>query len=306
MSEKRSTPSRRRGLGRGLSALMDEYPAPAETGGPAASGPAALPIDLLRPNPFQPRRHFDAAELEELVASVREQGVLQPILVRPVTGEGESGEQAYEIIAGERRWRAAQKAGLHEIPAVIREVDDTAALEVALIENVQRRDLSPIEEARGYRRLIDEFGHRQEEIAAAVGKSRSHIANLLRLLGLPEEVRAMLEDSRLSMGHARALIGAADPKALADRIVKEGMTVRRAETLAGEAKPAGGRRSSAKPVKDADTRALESDLSQALGLGVEITYDKGDGGRVTIHYKTLEQLDDLCQRLIHHAHSDGL
>lgn len=297
MSEQKPTPSRRRGLGRGLSALMDEYPAPAADG-TSAGGSANLPIDLLRPNPFQPRRHFDTEELEELVASIRGQGVLQPILVRPAAGAPAEGERAYEIIAGERRWRAAQKAGLHEIPALIREVDDTAALEVALIENVQRRDLSPIEEAQGYRRLIEEFGHRQDDIASAVGKSRSHIANLLRLLGLPAEVQAMLADGRLSMGHARALIGADDPKALADRIVREGMTVRRAEALAGEAKPASTRRRAGKPVKDADTRALESDLSQALGLGVEITYDKGDGGRVTIHYKTLEQLDDLCQRLL--------
>jgi len=304
MTEKRSAPSRRRGLGRGLSALMDDYPASAADGS-LAGGSANLPIDLLRPNPYQPRRSFDAAELDELVASIRGQGVLQPILVRPAGEETAGGERAYEIIAGERRWRAAQKAGLHEIPAVVREVDDTAALEVALIENVQRRDLSPIEEALGYRRLIDEFGHRQEDIASAVGKSRSHIANLLRLLGLPEEVQSMLADGRLSMGHARALIGAGDPKALADRIVRDGLTVRRAEALAGETKPASGRGRAARPVKDADTRALESDLSQALGLHVEITYDKGDGGRVTIHYKTLEQLDDLCQRLILHGHGDS-
>jgi len=302
MTEQRSTSSRRRGLGRGLSALMDDYPVPDKDSAVRGSS-ANLPIDLLRPNPYQPRRNFAPSELDELVASVREKGVLQPILVRPAKagGDSDTGETAYEIVAGERRWRAAQKAGLHEIPAVIREVDDTAALEVALIENVQRRDLSPIEEAQGYRRLIDEFGHRQEDIASAVGKSRSHIANLLRLLGLPEEVQAMLADGRLSMGHARALIGADDPQGLARRIVKDGLTVRRAETLAGEAKPESGRRRAAKPAKDADTRTLEADLSQALGLSVDVTYDKGDGGRVTIHYKTLEQLDDLCQRLIHHG-----
>jgi len=300
MTEKSpSAASRRRGLGRGLSALMDDYPAPA--GGSDSAAPASLPIDLLAPNRFQPRRRFDDAELAELVDSIREKGVLQPILVRPAEAGAASGEQSYEIVAGERRWRAAQKAGLHEIPVVVRDIDDTAALEVALIENVQRRDLSPIEEARGYRRLIDEFGHTQEEIAAGVGKSRSHIANLLRLLGLPETVQAMVDDGRLSMGHARALIGSDDPAALARRIVEEGLSVRRVEALAGESKPPakGGRRGGRRE-KDADTRALEADLSQAMGLKVELTYDAGDGGRVTIHYKTLEQLDDLCQRLIHH------
>jgi len=281
---------------------MDDYPA--ETGQAASPPPgdvSRLPIDLITANRFQPRRHFEEADLDELVASIREKGVLQPILVRPAES-AEGGGQRYEIVAGERRWRAAQKAGLHEVPAVVREVDDTAALEVALIENVQRRDLSPLEEAGGYKRLIDEFGHTQDVIAAAVGKSRSHIANLLRLLGLPKAVQTMVDGGRLSMGHARALLGADDPEALAKRVVKDGLTVRQAEALAGESKASGTGAAQKRPrkQKDADTRALESDLSQTLGLNVEITYDQGDGGRVTIHYKTLEQLDDLCQRLIHH------
>lgn len=295
-----------RGLGRGLSALMDDYPiAPLDENTEQLKSPdiTLLAIDLLVANPFQPRRHFDGEELESLAASIREKGILQPILVRP-QGAGDAGEQRYEIIAGERRWRAAQKAGLHDVPVLVRALDDLAALEVAIIENVQRQDLSPVEEALGYRRLIEEFAHRQEDVARAVGKSRSHVANLLRLLSLPEPVRQMLDDGRLSMGHARALVGAPDPLSLANMIVKDGLSVRAAEVLASlEKKPEQEKSGSPrKPAarKDADTRALEADLGRALGLSVEINHKGEAGGSVSIRYVTLEQLDDLCQRLIEH------
>lgn len=291
---------RKRGLGRGLSALMGDFPeAPADgTAGPRDIMTAQ--IAELAPNPFQPRKAFDDEALGELADSIRARGVLAPILVRPA-GEGAAAGIRWQIVAGERRWRAAQKAGLHEVPVVVRDLDDLAALEAAIVENVQRRDLSPVEEAEGYRRLIDEFGHRQEDVARAVGKSRSHVANLLRLLGLPEAVRAMLADGRLSMGHARALVGRDDADILARKIVAEGLSVREAEALVGDlrgpARAAG--RKAGKP-KDADTRALESDLANALGLGVEIRHDGEKGGAVTIRYRSLEQLDDLCQRLIQH------
>jgi len=281
---------RRRGLGRGLSALFadeQEDAAAVERLRPTRT----LPIEQLRPGKFQPRRNFDPEELKPLVESVREKGVLQPLLVRRV-----DGEESYEIIAGERRWRAAQAAKLHEVPVVVREFDDREALEVALVENVQRQDLTPLEEAEGYRRLIDEFGHTQEDLAQAVGKSRSHIANMLRLLSLPDEVKELLETRALSAGHARALIGAENPLALAKQIIEKGLTVRDAETLASEAKGKARSGAGAKNGKDADTKALEHDLSQLLGLKVTLDVH-GQGGTISIHYRTLEQLDDVLRRL---------
>jgi ParB family chromosome partitioning protein len=280
---------RRRGLGRGLSALFadeQEDTAAVERLRPART----LPVDQLQPGRFQPRRRFDPEEMGPLVDSVREKGVLQPLLVRRIE------DDRYEIIAGERRWRAAQAAKLHEVPVVVREFDDREALEVALVENVQRQDLTPLEEAEGYRRLIDEFGHTQENLAQAVGKSRSHIANMLRLLGLPEDVKQLLDSGALSAGHARTLIGAENPLALAKEIVEKGLNVRDAETLAGAAKGKG--KGAARPAngKDADTKALEHDLSQMLGLKVTLDVH-GQGGMIAIHYRTLEQLDDVLRRL---------
>ncbi len=288
---------RRRGLGRGLSALMGDFPAEAAESPVAPRDVMTVSIAALRPNRFQPRRRFDAAGLDELVQSIREVGLLQPILVRPA-GEGPDGPR-YEIVAGERRWRAAQKTGLHEVPVVVRALDDAAALEAAIIENIQRHDLSPIEEAEGYRRLIDEFGHRQEDIAGAVGKSRSHITNLLRLLGLPEPVRAMVDDGRLSMGHARALVGLDDAEGLARHILAKGLNVREAEALAAAAKAAAGApRAPRRSRKDADTQALEANLATALGMRVDIRHRGEKGGAVTVHYRSLEQLDMLCQKLL--------
>jgi ParB family chromosome partitioning protein len=280
---------RRRGLGRGLSALFadeQEDAAAVERLRPVRT----LPVEQLRPGKFQPRRNFDPEEMRPLVDSVREKGVLQPLLVRRLEGD------EYEIIAGERRWRAAQAAKLHEVPVVVRECDDREALEVALVENVQRQDLTPLEEAEGYKRLIEEFGHTQEDLAQAVGKSRSHIANMLRLLGLPDDVKQLLESGALSAGHARALIGAENPIALAKQIVEKGLNVRDAETLAGEAKGKSKGASRAANGKDADTKALEHDLSQMLGLKVTLDVH-GQGGTIAIHYRTLEQLDDVLRRL---------
>ena len=260
----------------------------------AADGPRSIPIDLVQRNPQQPRKHFDEGELNELAGSIRSHGVLQPILVRPITG-GKS-----EIVAGERRWRDAQRAGLHSIPAVIRELNEVEVLEIAIVENVQRTDLNPIEEAQGFQALIDRFGRTQEEIAEAVGKSRPHIANMLRLLKLPEDLQEMVRDGRLSAGHARAILTAPDARALAQRAVSEGLNVREVERLAQQAKDekhgprvitGGG------DGKSADTRALEQSLSNALGLDVTITEKSGTAGEVKITYKSLEQLDDVIRRL---------
>lgn len=297
-------PTRRRGLGRGLSALMADVGADIVADG-AAPGNAAntmsvrmLPIDGLHPNPNQPRRHFDADAMHDLVGSIRERGVLQPLIVRPLPDL----EKQYQIVAGERRWRAAQQVPLHEVPAIVRDLTDTEVLEIAIIENIQREDLDPIEEAQGYRQLIETFGHTQEKLASALGKSRSYIANLLRLLQLPGEVQTMLIERALTIGHARALITAADPVALAQRVVSEGMSVREAESLArvqhGPAtEEASSTKSRRKAGKDADTRVLESDLSASLGMSVVIDHRPGGEGRVTIRYKTLDQLDQLCQIL---------
>lgn len=282
----------RRGLGRGLSALLGDPEAPAEARDGA--GTREIPIELIARNPDQPRRAFGEAEIDELAASIREKGVLQPILLRPAPGK--TGE--YQLVAGERRWRAAQKAGLRAMPALIRELDDLQVLEIAIVENVQRADLNALEEALGYRALMDKFGRTQEAVAQVVGKSRPHVANALRLLNLPAEVQAMLSDGRLTAGHARALVGATDPLALAEQVVAKGLSVRETEALTRKApetrtaKPAQGRVS-----RDADTAALENDLSEALGLDVELRH-KGGAGELRIRYTTLEQLDDLCRRLM--------
>jgi len=299
--------AKRKGLGRGLSALLDDesragvaaavYPDQQKQKPAAEKTPSSgqhgqtLPIEFLIPTPLQPRRIFRDDQLKELASSIKESGMLQPILVRP----GQK-KDSYEIVAGERRWRAAQKAGLHEVPVVVREFTNQDVLQIAIIENVQREDLTPIEEAQGYSRLINDFGHKQEEVAKLVSKSRSHIANLVRLLTLPKDVIKLLDEGQLTMGHARALIGADDPSALAKQILKEGLNVRDVEALAGSKKP--GKKSAGQKaaVKDADTRALEKSLAESLGLKVDIQH-KGKGGKLVVHYKDVDQLDDVCKRL---------
>jgi ParB family chromosome partitioning protein len=282
------------GLGRGLSALLEEAAAPVDANAP---GVARLAIADVAANPHQPRRQFTNEAMAELIASVRAHGVLQPILVRPVTGG------RYEIIAGERRWRAAQAVGLHEIPAVVRALDDRMAFEIALIENIQRSDLNAIEEARGYRRLIDDFGHTQAVLAGIVGKSRSHVTNLLRLLELPESIQSMVEAGQLTMGHARALATAADPEALARRVVAEGLSVRAIEEIAaGRSKPQ-PRHALSKPAgatgsNDANADALEIQLSESLGMPVALAVATGgESGSLTIRFASLDQLDWLCAKL---------
>ncbi len=281
------------GLGRGLSALLGEMQA-IEQAQSSGRGVEPIAISALVANHRQPRRKFDEQKLAELTESVRAQGVLQPILVRP------NGDGRYEIVAGERRWRAAQAAGLHEIPVVVREIDDATGFELALVENIQRADLNPIEEAEGLRRLIGEFGHNQEQLGRLVHKSRSHIANLLRLLDLPESVRSMVIDEELTMGHARALVTAKDPERLAQEIVRQGLSVRQAEALArgdkGQQSRGKGRSEALSRTQDADIAALERQLSDSLGLKVQIVHD-GAAGRLSVNYSTLDQLDMLCQRL---------
>jgi len=280
----------RRGLGRGLSALLDEVDAADAAGAEAAraAGVSEIAVAAINANPNQPRRRFDEAELEELTASIREKGVLQPILVRPAVYAGQ-----FEIVAGERRWRAAQRNGLRTIPALVRSLSDAEVLEIAIVENVQRADLSPIEEAEGYKALIDKFGRTQAQVAEVVGKSRVHVANALRLLQLPEAVKEMVREGRLTAGHARPLIGAPDAERLAEHAADRGLTVRQVEAAA---RARSGRGASAAEGKDADTAALEHDLSEVLGLLVEIR-DRGGAGELRIRYASLEQLDDLCRRL---------
>lgn len=277
-----------------IEALFTDAPAPEPTPPPAATpgdaAPLALAIGLIDRNPSQPRKHFDEGELEELAASIRTHGVLQPILVRPMPGG------RFEIVAGERRWRAAQKAGVSAIPALVRSFSDREALEIAIIENVQRTDLNPIEEALGYQALIDRFGRTQQDIADQVGKSRPHIANILRLLSLPEDVQAMVRDGRLSAGHAKAIIGAPDPIALARLAIAGGLSVREIEKLAQRAKD-GGEAKAEKPEKDADLKAIEEKLAGLLSLAVAIAPKGEGGGEIRIAYKSAEQLDDLCRRL---------
>jgi ParB family transcriptional regulator, chromosome partitioning protein len=282
-------------LGRGLSALFGENGARV-LAGPGA--PRTVSIEAIRPSPFQPRRRFAEAELDGLVQSIREKGVIQPLLVRPVddAGEGADGEPgaAFELVAGERRWRAAQRAGLHEVPVVIRPFGDSEVLEIALVENLQREDLSPLEEAEAYSRLMQEFGRSQAELAETIGKSRSHVANTLRLLALPPPVKHQLEEGALTAGHARALLGAPDPAALAGEVVRRGLNVRATEMLV--------RRRTTRPEprqrrpRDADTLALEREVGAALGLRVALA-PKGRGGSLTLHYASLDQLDRILKLL---------
>jgi len=277
-------------LGRGLSALLGGEETPADLG-PQRS----MAIDLLHPGRYQPRGRFAPDELQALAQSVKENGILQPILVRP--HDRLAGH--FEIVAGERRWRAAQLAQLHEVPIILRSLDDRSTLEIALIENVQREDLTPLEEAEGYARLMSEFDYTQETLAERIGKSRPAIANLLRLRALPEAVRNMISEGKLSVGHARALIGASDPIALANEIVAKDLSVRQAEALAKKQKPETAKKkasASSGSEKDADTRALERDLSLKLGLKVEVQFD-GKGGRLVLHYTSLDQLDGVIEKL---------
>jgi len=286
--------TKRQGLGRGLSALLGEDSEDYASLDRARSS-KEVPIESLRPNPYQPRRRFDSAELESLVASVREKGILQPILVRRMDGDDGDADQ-FEIIAGERRWRAAQEAQLHRVPVVIKVLDDTETLEVALVENLQRQDLSPLEEAQGYSRLMEEFGHTQERLAQVIGKSRSHLANMLRLMALPDEVKDMLDDGRLTAGHGRAILAAENQVAVARRIVKQGLSVRETERIAQGSQSKAPRQ---KPAKNADTIALEKDISNSLGLPIDIRHKGERGGEVKVAYKSLEQLDEVCRRLAH-------
>ena len=291
-----NTPKRQRGLGRGLSALMADIDQTVGDSGPInpeRRNELLVPIEAIHPNPDQPRRHFDADDLNDLAGSIRSKGIIQPLVVRahPV----KAGE--YQIVAGERRWRASQLAQLHELPIVVREFSDLDVLEIAIIENIQRADLNPIEEAIGYRQLMDKFGHTQEQMAEALGKSRPHIANVLRLLALPEDVQALVISGSLSSGHARALITAPNASELARLVVARGLSVRQTEKLVKEPK-APSKERLPKIAKDADTRALEGDLSAALRMAVSIAHSPGqEGGAITIRYKNLEQLDELCRHL---------
>jgi ParB family transcriptional regulator, chromosome partitioning protein len=280
-------------LGRGLAALIGDMAA--ETSVDRPRGQRRLPTAALRPSPRNPRRAFPDAELDELVASLRERGIIQPIVARPVQGAAD----VFEIIAGERRWRAAQRAGLHEVPVVIIEANDAEALQLAIIENVQRADLNPLEEAEGYRALIEEFGNSQDEIAKIVGKSRSHVANTLRLLKLPETIKAYIHAGKLFAGHARMLIGQPGAERLAEEIVARGLNVRQVESLARETGERGGKsraRAVRRAAKNANLVALEKRISDALGLAVSINEAKR-GGVLTIRYRSLDQLDDVLRRL---------
>lgn len=281
--------AQKRRLGRGLAALIGDDVI--EAASPEESrGLRHLPIELLHSNPNNPRKQFKEEELEDLSKSIREKGLLQPIVVRQ-RADGE-----YEIVAGERRWRASQRAGLHELPVLIRDLSDGETLEIALIENIQRSDLNPLEEARAYGQLLEQFSYTQQQLADSVGKSRSHIANTLRLLTLPESVRSYIEDGKLTAGHARTLVATDSPADLANKIISLGLSVREAETLT-RSNPAMSTRK-AKAAKDADTRALEKQLADAMGLRVEIKAQGREGGTLLIKYKTLDQLDGITHRLM--------
>jgi ParB family chromosome partitioning protein len=291
---------KKRNLGRGLSSLLGDDEPAADLGElDKLRSSKTVPVEFVKPGKFQPRHNFDDERFQELVDSVRAKGILQPILVRRHPDD----RNAYEIIAGERRWRAAQMAQLHEVPVIIREFSDKEALEVALVENLQRQDLSAIEEAEGYKRLMEEFQHTQEDLAKVVGKSRSHVANTLRLLTLPALVRTLVEEGTLSAGHARALLGSPIAEELAEKVVAKGLSVRQTEKLAqaeggkaARAPASGGGKVRDDEHKDPDTLALERDLSNLLGLKVSIKFN-GEGGELVIHYRTLEQLDDVLHRL---------
>jgi len=302
ISEKPKSAKRPHGLGRGLSALLgdvarEEPVTPTAEVTPSSKAVQSIEVALIQPHPEQPRRHFDEGALQELAESIAKRGVIQPIIVRPQGG-------GFQIVAGERRWRAAQRAQLHRIPAIVRDFDEAETLEIALIENIQREDLNPIEEAEAYRKLIGEFHHSQEALARLVGKSRSHVANLMRLLDLPAPVQRAVVEQRLSMGHARALIGAPDCEQLAQTVEQKGLSVRDTEQMVRRAKtgadaPAQRRAGSSHGGRDPDIVALEQHLADILGLKVEIIHsdDKAGAGQLALRYSTLDQLDMLCQRL---------
>src|SRR4051812_2498056 len=279
------TPDRPRGLGRGLSALIGDEVAAVKGEPVARKDTRTLPVAFLQPGKYQPRKTFDDQPLADLAASIKEKGVLSPILVRPI------GADRYEIVAGERRWRAAQLAHLHDVPVVVRELPDDQALEIAIIENVQRADLNALEEAAAYEELIAKFGRTQEDVAREVGKSRSHVANTIRLLKLPEQVKAWVREGKLTAGHARTLLGAPDPEARARELIEGAMTVRQAEQRSPHRKPVG------KGAKDPNVADLEASISNHLGLKVQIIHHGDKGGEMRISYKSLEQLDELTRRL---------
>lgn len=300
-----------RGLGRGLNALFEDdedsfaQAAVDPSGGKPHGGRMMVAIELLEPGSLQPRQSFDDESLDQLAESIRAHGLLQPLLVRA----DKLNDERYEIIAGERRWRAAQRAQLHEVPVVLLELSDVEALEIALIENLQREDLNPIDEARGYQKLLQDYGHTQEKLARALGKSRPHIANMVRLLQLPSKVRAYVEEGKLSAGHARALITAENAEALAERIIREGLSVRQTERAASgavdgntDASPSAGKKSSGgkkSQAKDVDTLALEEEVSSVLGMRVTIDSKSAQAGTLKIEYKSLDQLDELLHKLSH-------
>lgn len=286
-------PSKKR-LGRGLAALIGDIDRPVEERKAPVPLERYVPIEFVSRNPRNPRRSFTEAELEDLAQSIREHGVVQPVVVRP----SPLNPDQFELIAGERRWRASQRAGLTDIPVIVRDVDDRVALELAIIENVQRADLNPVEEAMGYQLLIDEHDYTQADLAQVIGKSRSHVANTLRLLKLPSEVQEFINEGALTAGHARTLITMDNPTAVAERIVKEGLSVRQVEALSqAESKGLAAPKADRKPAeKDADTRALEKLLSDVTGMKVEINH-RDRGGEVRIRYSSLEQLDEICRRL---------
>ena len=308
MGDTMSEDNSKKRLGRGLAALMGDLdqpvqPIPAKeqaseqpSAAPVPRGERMVPIEKIRANPNNPRRFFSDSELEDLCNSIKEHGIVQPILVRPARGEDLGGAE-YEIIAGERRWRASQKASIHEVPIIIRDVEDKQALELAIIENVQRSDLNSVEEALGYQQLIDEYDYTQNDLAQVIGKSRSHVANTLRLLKLPSKVQSLVSDGSLSAGHARTLVTAEDPEALARRIVAEGLSVRQAEMLTQAPGSSPKSAAKAKMEKSADIRALEKQVEDALGLKIDLRHGDKEKGEMRIKYKSLDQLDEICRRL---------
>ena len=279
----------KKGLGRGLSSLMGDVPDNTTGVSSINKSETKISISKLRPSPIQPRRIFDKASINELAESIKSKGIVQPILVRP----SKSNPGDYEIIAGERRWRAAQVAQMHDMPAVIRELDDTESLEIAIIENVQRADLSSIEEAAGYKKLIDHHGHTQEELSGIVGKSRSHVANIIRLLSLPNSIQDMISEGKITSGHGRAIMNSAFPEQLANKIISENLSVRETESLVKSQKPIIKKLK----LKDTDTLDLEKRLTTKLGLNVEISHLSNKGGSIKIKYKTLDQLDFVTNKL---------
>lgn len=289
------TPAKSRGLGRGLSALMSDVTADEATKDSPKRADLVVPIEQIQPNPDQPRRTFDQGPLDELAASIAEKGIIQPLIVRQVPGK----KGGYEIVAGERRWRAAQIAKLHDVPVILRDYNDTEVLEIAIIENIQRADLNPVDEATGYQHLMDRFGHTQDQMATALGKSRSHIANLLRLLKLPAEVQNYLVTGQLSAGHARALVGHEMAVELAREVIQRKLSVRDTEKLAKKGPAIKKRALPGAPVpKDADTVQIENELTATLGMKVTIDHAAGgEGGKLAINYKSLDQLDDLLRAL---------